>query len=80
MHFHRIYEKALAEPAIGYAASSKFEKAEFECPKCKGIVWTRLQRDTKRPLGFRCPGCGWISTYTYDPNPKPVHVQQEIFD
>ena len=79
MHFQRIYEKALAEPAIGYEASSKFERAIFNCPKCKGIVWTRLQRNTKRPLGFRCPTCGWISTFLSDPNPKKEPEQLKLF-
>ncbi len=79
MFFQRIHERALAEPAIGYAASSKFTQAPFDCPKCKGIVWQRHPKNSNRPLGFVCPKCGWLSTYTYDPNPKPVRVQGDLF-
>lgn len=50
-----IYYRALDEPAIGYADSSKFAKTVYQCPKCKSILYMRIRRGSQSPLGLVCP-------------------------
>lgn len=75
MPFQLIYLKALAEPAIGFEASSKFQRAMFNCPRCNAWVYIRLRNKTRTALGATCTKCPWLTTHLIKPSPPPAPPQ-----
>lgn len=78
MPFQDIYLKALDEPAIGFAASPKFQVAPFRCPRCNERVWIRVRTNRRTPIGARCEECTWLTTYHVKPQ-LPAAQKQTTF-
>ncbi len=76
--FQVIYVKALDEPAIGYAASPKFQRAMFDCPKCGAWAWIRLRDGKRVALGATCSKCPWLTTYLVKGKLPPAPVQTSL--
>lgn len=79
MPFQQIYLAALDEPAIGYAASCKFQVAPFRCPRCNERVWVRVRVKTHAPLGATCEVCPWLTTYLNPPHLPAAPLQSKLF-
>lgn len=79
MPFQLIYLRALDEPAIGFAASSKFQVAPFRCPRCYERVWIRIRAKTKTPLGATCESCTWLTTYRISATLPAAPKQHNLF-
>ena len=75
--FQQIYVDALAEPAIGYEASRHFQRALFDCPKCRARVYIRIRQGTRAPLRATCTKCPWLTTYLLKPA-LPTPPRQRI--
>ena len=75
MQFQEIYVRALDEPGIGYAASYKFQRAPFNCPKCGSRVYVRLRGRTRTTLGATCSACPWLTTFVMRPKLPPTDDQ-----
>lgn len=78
MTFQLIYLKALDEPAIGFAASPKFQVAPFRCPRCDERVWIRVRTNQRTPIGARCEICTWLTTYHTKPQLPPAQKQMTL--
>lgn len=74
-----IYEDALAPPFDGYARSSRFKRALFDCPRCKGLVYVRLRFRTGSPIGAVCSECRWMTTYRQKRALPLAPVQHKLF-
>ena len=78
MPFQLIYLKALEQPAIGYAAASKFQVAPFRCPRCNERVWIRVRRKQGAPIGATCEVCTWLTTYRQKPTTPAAPNQMPL--
>lgn len=77
--FQSIYTESLRKPREGYAASTRFTLAPFDCPECTYPVYVRRRTTSYAPIGCICPNCGWMATYRQKPALPRAPLQQKLF-
>ena len=75
-----IYRLALRRPKHGYETSALFDRTASTCPRCDGVIYTRIRFGTRAVLGVTCAECDWFHIYPLKKALPDPGQQLPLFD